>query len=78
MDNFYKIITLIFIIAIVLIVFRIYSKKPLDSIMSQYDLSLCTIYYNTTHAYIDTPDGKHFVFMHDNLTLPIIKKYHPV
>ena len=46
--------------------------------MAQYDLNKCTIYYNTTHAYIDTPDGKHFMFAHDSYTLPIIKKYHPL
>lgn len=79
MDNLLKIIALIFIITLALIAFRIYTNKsPLEQIMSEYDLAKCTIYYNTTHAYIDTLDGKHFIFKHDNQSLPIIKKYHPL
>jgi hypothetical protein len=75
--------TLIFIIFIALIVFIMYhtfltSYGSLSDIMAQYDLTKCTIYYNNTHAYIITPNGQQFIFAHDNKTLPIIKKYHPI
>ena len=74
MDNSIKIIIIIFIIVVVYKLFR--AKTPLEEIMSC-DLQECTIYYNNTHAYIDTPNT-HYMFKHDSTTLPIIKKYHPI
>lgn len=82
MDNSFKIITLIFIVIAALIIYISWlassSKRLLADIMAQYDLSLCEIYYNTTHAYINAPDGKKFMFAHNSSTLPIIKKHHPL
>lgn len=70
---------LIFIVVFIVFI-MVYNvpKNRLNAIMYNYDLNNCIIYYNNTHAYIDTPDGRNFIFAHNSKTLPIIKKYHPL
>lgn len=75
----FTIFTILIFIGIILLGFNVPSLTMQNPSRITLDLlQNSDIYYNNTHAYITTLDGKHYVFAHDANTLPLIKKYHSV